>query len=70
MKYYVNRFANTEGQHEVHTFSCDLLPEPSNRLYLGEFTTCEQSLISARIRIAPRPVNGCKKCIPDCYKDK
>lgn len=40
MRYYVNKNAQPNGDHEVHTSSCSFLPAEANRLYLGDFQTC------------------------------
>jgi len=40
MRYYVNKNAQTNGDHEVHTETCTWLPDVENRLYLGNFTSC------------------------------
>lgn len=40
MKYYVNKNAQPNGDHEVHEATCDHCPSTENRIYLGEFTNC------------------------------
>jgi hypothetical protein len=35
-KYYVNKNAQSNGDHEVHTTNCPTPPNPKNRMSLGE----------------------------------
>jgi hypothetical protein len=37
-KYYVNKNAQSNGDHEVHKESCSYLPNLENRIYLGVFS--------------------------------
>ena len=46
--YYVNRNAQLNGDHEVHTTGCAYLPNPANRIYLGMFFSCHQAVEKAR----------------------
>jgi hypothetical protein len=39
-KYHVNRNAQANRDHEVHTTGCSWLPDPENRIYLGDFSNC------------------------------
>ena len=64
-RYYVNRNAQPNGDHEVHEFSCYWLPEPENRQYLGEFTSCFPAVTEARRYY--QQVNGCKHCALPCH---
>ena len=61
--YYVNRRAQPNGDHEVHTEACDLLP--NNLVYLGNFATCEEAATRAREQF--RQVNGCPACSQACH---
>ena len=63
--YYVNKNAQTNGDHEVHRAGCAWLPLAHNRIYLGRFSNCH-----AAIREAKRyyhQVNGCKHCSLPCH---
>lgn len=62
--YYVNRNAQPGGDHEVHMASCSYLPAPKNRVYLGDFRSCEAALREARKHYAQ--ADGCHYCAPDC----
>ncbi len=44
MKYYVNKNAQANGDHEVHTATCTIGPNESNRLYLSEFSNCQEAV--------------------------
>lgn len=65
MRYYVNKNAQADGDHEVHTAGCSFLPEEANRLYLGEFSSCSPAVTEARKHY--RQVNGCFYCSRACH---
>lgn len=65
MKYYVNKNAQANGDHEVHTSSCSYLPAESNRVYLGEFVTCAPAVTEARKHYTQS--NGCFYCALACH---
>ncbi|HAZ20788.1 MAG TPA: hypothetical protein DHD79_06510 [Firmicutes bacterium] len=65
MRFYVNKRAQSNGDHEVHRATCDWLPEPENRLYLGEFATSVQAAREARKNY--NQVNGCYYCCPEIH---
>ncbi len=64
-KYYVNKNAQSNGDHEVHKEGCSYLPLASNRIYLGEFSSC-RSAVSAAKRYYSK-VNGCYYCCNACH---
>jgi len=64
-KYYVNKNAQPNGDHEVHRSDCWFLPKEENRIYLGDFWSCEAAVIKAKQYYSQ--VNGCKHCSPDCH---
>ena len=35
MRFYVNKYAQPTGEHEVHRSNCAWLPDAENRIYLG-----------------------------------
>jgi hypothetical protein len=47
-KYYVNKNAQSNGDHEVHVSTCSFLPDTENRLYLGEFSHCRNAVAEAK----------------------
>jgi hypothetical protein len=63
--YYVNKNAQSNGDHEVHTTGCNFIPADSNRIYLGEFTTCAPAVTAAKKYYSQ--VNGCKFCSLPCH---
>ena len=66
MKYYVNKIAQSNGEHEVHTEDCKYLPKYDNRIYLGDFTSCQVPMIEAKEYYTN--VDGCYYCCWDCHK--
>jgi hypothetical protein len=64
-KYYVNKNAQANGDHEVHTANCSYLPAAENRIYLGEFSSCRGAINAARNRFTR--VNGCYYCSTPCH---
>lgn len=62
--YYVNKNAQSNGDHEVHVSVCGRMPEAHNRLYLGEFSNCRPAVAEAK-KTYPRS-NGCFYCSNDC----
>ena len=64
-QYFVNKHAQSNGDHEVHKSGCSRMPDPENRIYLGEFETCEDAVISARKYYAV--VDGCYYCAYICH---
>lgn len=63
--YYVNKNAQSNGDHEVHTGSCSWLPAAENRIYLGSFTSCAPAVITASVHYTQ--VNGCYFCSRACH---
>lgn len=64
-KYYVNKNAQSNGDHEVHHEACKYLPLLQNRIYLGEFSNCDLAVTKAKAQY--NQVNGCKECSPSCH---
>ncbi len=63
--YYVNRKAQSNGDHEVHTASCNYLPNEENKLYLGVFDTCGPAVREAKKTYSQS--NGCYYCSNACH---
>jgi hypothetical protein len=61
--YYVNDTAQSNGDHEVHVSTCTYFP--SNRTYLGEFSSCSPAVSEARKKWSQ--VNGCYWCCRPCH---
>jgi hypothetical protein len=64
-KYYVNRNAQDNGDHEVHVPSCSFLPDAENRLFLGEFSSCGPAVTEAKKYYSQS--NGCFYCCNACH---
>ena len=63
--YYVNKNAQDNGDHEVHKSGCDWMPDPQNRLYLGDFPNCQGAVKEAK-KTYPQS-NGCYYCSNECH---
>ncbi len=64
-RYLVNTNPQPNGDHEVHTTSCGHLPNLTNRLDLGEHSTCTTAVAAAK-RYYPT-ANGCYYCANPCH---
>ena len=64
--YYVNKNAQSTGEHEVHTSTCDKLPESYNLKDLGYFSNCADAVKKAREFYSN--VDGCYYCCRPCNK--
>ncbi|WP_366011178.1 hypothetical protein [Kosmotoga sp.] len=64
--YYVNKNAQTTGEHEVHTEDCEHLPDTNNRIYLGRFDNCHDAIKKAKNYYDN--VDGCYYCCYSCHK--
>ena len=63
--YYVNKNAQSNGDHEVHKSGCTYLPSTENRLYLGNFSNCHDAVREAKKHYAQS--NGCYYCSYECH---
>lgn len=63
--YYVNKNAQPNGDHEVHTTNCIFLPSVNNRLLLGYLAGCSEAVSEAR-KIYKQS-NGCLYCCRACH---
>ncbi|MDD2208751.1 MAG: hypothetical protein PHU45_05350 [Bacilli bacterium] len=66
MRYYVNKNQQVGGEHEVHTSDCIFLPELDNRIYLGEYISCQQAVTIAKKYY--NEVDGCSYCCNACHR--
>ena len=64
-KYYVNKRAQSNGDHEVHHSGCYVLPKEENRTYLGEFENCRDAVEAAK-KIHSE-ADGCSRCCSECH---
>lgn len=63
--YYVNKNAQSNGDHEVHTGECQYLPLSENREYLGYFDSCKDAVKKAKEIFSKS--NGCYFCARECH---
>lgn len=63
--YYVNKNAQSTGEHEVHRSDCQWLPNVSNRIYLGYYSDCKDAIRKAKEYYSN--VDGCYYCCPRCH---
>lgn len=65
MKYYANKNAQSNGDHEVHKETCSKLPLEHNSRYLGDFSTCQEAVRKAKE--TDSTADGCAICSPACH---
>lgn len=63
--YYVNKNAQSNGDHEVHKRGCSWMPDPENRIYLGDFSSCKPAVREAKKHYSKS--NGCYYCSRECH---
>lgn len=63
--YYVNKNAQSTGEHEVHAEPCSYMPAPANRQYLGYFDSCRDAIKKAKEFY--NNVDGCYYCSSLCH---
>lgn len=63
--YYVNKNAQSNGDHEVHELGCSRMPEKENKICLGNFSNCYEAVLEARKYYIQS--NGCYYCCNDCH---
>lgn len=63
--YYVNKNAQSNGDHEVHVTGCSWMPNSENCKYLGNFSSCQPAVTEAKKHY--RQSNGCFYCSNDCH---
>ncbi|HDR05657.1 MAG TPA: hypothetical protein ENN84_10505 [Candidatus Marinimicrobia bacterium] len=64
--FYLNKVKDDNGFHIVHKDGCDLMPEPEELVYLGEFDVCMLAVAKAK-GMGYRNVNGCSNCNKPCF---
>jgi len=65
-KFYVNNHAQTNGDHEVHKETCAWMPNPENRTYLGEFSSCQSAVAYSKKHHYTKS-DGCAHCCPEAH---
>lgn len=64
-RYYVNKNAQSNGDHEVHKQGCSFMPAEENRIYLGDHTSCQPAVREAKKHYSQ--ANGCYYCSNACH---
>lgn len=64
--YYLNRNAQSTGEHEIHKQNCYRRPQPQNEIYLGYFYDAKHALIEAKKYYTY--VDGCYYCCSEIHK--
>ncbi|MBQ3674063.1 MAG: hypothetical protein II923_00460, partial [Campylobacter sp.] len=67
-RYYLNKRAQKNGDHEMHREDCKLLPYPINRIDLGRFGNEHEALEAAK-KIYKK-ADGCSQCCRSVNSDK
>ncbi len=65
-RYYVNKNAQSNGDHEVHKQGCSHMPDEKNRIDLGDHISCHSAVKKAK-EYYPQS-DGCFYCSPECHK--
>jgi len=63
-EYYVHKYEDKDGDHEVHRSDCPHLRNMENFICLGSFNNCHEAVQAAKKYYSK--VNGCKQCSPEC----
>jgi len=63
--YYVNKNAQSNGDHEVHKLGCSYMPHLENRIYLGQFNGCAGAVLEAKKTYSK--ADGCSHCSASCH---
>lgn len=66
-RYYINRNAQSNGDHEVHVDPCSYMPDASNRVDLGNHPNCQSAVRDAKSRWPNERINGCYYCCNACH---
>ncbi len=65
-RYFVNRVAQPNGDHELHLDGCFLRTQPRNRVELGELASPDEAIAAARAA-GYVAVDGCRFCLPTVH---
>ncbi|WP_417859169.1 hypothetical protein [Xanthomarina gelatinilytica] len=64
-KYFLNRNAQSNGDHEVHKEGCYWLTLIANKKDLGYHSSCHSAVLEAKKTY--RQSNGCATCSNECH---
>lgn len=65
--YFINKNAQENGDHEVHTTGCGHAPDEENRIGLGNFNYCWEAVAVAKQKWPNDRINGCYYCANPCH---
>ena len=67
-QFCINKNRDRQGDNEVHniTSGCSMLPQPLNRVALGEHINCRNAVALAK-RLGWTRANGCYYCARACH---
>jgi len=68
MFYLIDAKAQPNGDNLLHSVLCGTLPEPQDRVSLGDFPNCRSAMSPARMKY--KTANGCPNCSGDCHTKK
>lgn len=66
-RYYVNKLAQSNGDHEVHKQGCHRLPDSWNRIDLG-YQRDDAAALRAAQEFFPHSADGCYYCCPAIHR--
>lgn len=67
-QYIINANAQRTGEHEVHRVdTCQWLPDPQNRVPLGDHPNCLSAVATAKRRYPNASIDGCAYCCAPCH---
>ncbi|HUX95077.1 MAG TPA: hypothetical protein VMV47_05030 [Bacteroidales bacterium] len=66
--YYVRIKPQLNGTNAVHKEDCPFLPDIENRIYLGEFISCDEAIWRAKLHFPD--VSPCYFCSSECPQTK
>ncbi|MEP3836754.1 MAG: hypothetical protein ABJM36_03865 [Algibacter sp.] len=64
-RYYVNKKAQPNGDHEVHKKGCSFNPNEESQMYLGLYNNCPDAVKEAKKHYSKS--NGCYYCTAYCH---
>lgn len=64
-RYYVNKNAQNNGDHEVHTTGCSYMPKEENKISLGICQNYQEAVRKAKDHYSQS--NGCYYCCNACH---
>ncbi|MBE8182381.1 MAG: hypothetical protein HAW61_02515 [Candidatus Portiera sp.] len=66
-EYFINRNAQSTGEHEIHVKGCSYFPQPGNAISLGVHNSCTAAKQAAKRAHPDWKVDGCAYCLSECH---